>query len=127
MTPSKTKFIIEDGNELKEACIRHKVKIQPVIDSIVHRKSEYYLLKYWSLRGFMTGAAAEMYDYTFFNLVNSWNDDKLSTFLSKQDNSFLHEFCKYITSEFLNWPITRIPEYYGSYYPKSWQIMKKFR
>ena len=123
--PSKAKFKMENGDELSDACNRHKVKIQSIIDSIVFRKSERSLLLYWSLRNFMTGATSEMYDYMLFNLINSWDDNGLDQFLSKHDQSFLKEFCKTITSKFVTWPITRIDVYYRSYYPKSWEIIKK--
>jgi len=123
--PSKAKFKLDNGNELLDACIRHKVKIQPIIDSIVFRKSEPSLLRYWSLKGFMSGAASEQYDYMLFNLINSWDDKALCQFLTRQNQSFLNEFCKTITSKFLTWPITRIDVYYKSYYPKSWETIKK--
>jgi hypothetical protein len=109
--PSKAKFKLENRNELLDVCSRNNVKIQPIIDSIAFRKSESSLLRFWSLKGIMSGEASEQYDYMLFNLINSWDDNALFEFLNKQNKSFLKEFCESITSDFLTWPITRIDIY----------------
>jgi hypothetical protein len=126
-TCPKSSFKIADDNELSVACERHNIKIQPLLDSIVFRQSESDFSKYWGLRGFMDGAAAEMYYDVLFNLINSWNDDKLNSFLSDKNETFLKDFCKTITLDYVTWPINRIDIYYKSNYPKSWIIIKRYK
>jgi hypothetical protein len=123
---SKSSFKIDTANELNEACLKRNIKIQPIIDSIVDYKSESEFKRYLNLRQYMDGAAGEMYVEILFNLINSFNDEKLYHFLSNQNESFLKDFCTTITSEHLTWPIIKIDEYYKSYYPKSWMIIKKY-
>jgi len=124
---SKSILKIAKDNELNEACSKLNIKIQPIIDSIYFNKSESYFIKYWKLRPYMDGAAAEMYYDVLFNLINALDDPKLNHILSNQNESFLKDICQIITSEEVTWPINKIDEYYRSYYPKSWLIIKKYK
>jgi hypothetical protein len=124
---SNSIFIIDKDDELMEASEKHNIKIQPLIDSIVYSKSELDLIKYWCLKEFMDGAAAESYYDVLFNLINSWNDERLFHFISNQNEFFKKDFCKTITLVYVTWPINRIDEYYKSYYPKTWMIIKSYK
>jgi hypothetical protein len=127
-TFSETDFKIDEENELLDLCMKHKINnIQSIIDSIVHNKSESKLIKYWDLHDIMDGAAAEMYYNVLFNLINSWSDIQLYSFLKHQNETFLRTFCNTLTLEYVTWPITKIDEYYNNYYPKSWNIIKKYK
>jgi len=126
-TCPRVRFKLEKEDDLLVACEEHNVKVQPILDSIVVLKSEQGLLNYWSLKKYMDGAAAEIYFEVLFGLINSWNDEKLNHFLRQQNEVFLANFCKTITQEIVTWPICKVDQYYLSYYPKSWIVIKRYK
>jgi len=124
---SKDKFRLEPGNELLEASNRHRIEIQSIIDRVAFAKSEPALIEFCSVRKYMDGAAAEIWDQMLFQLINSWEDAAFAKFLSGRDASFLKAFSTLITSEAITFPITSPGRYYRSYYPQSWKVIGKYK
>jgi len=123
---SKRDFILDYENELFIATKRQGFDINQITNNVIEKDSK-ALNNLFFLRIKFDGAAAEIYPHHFWSLLMTWKDKSIADFIINLKAKDRKQFVHYIIDSFVTFPIEKPLIYYNLYYPKTFELINKYK
>jgi hypothetical protein len=123
---SKKDFQLDSKNDLFEINKKRGIDINKITDSVLNIDLD-ALYNLFLLRNSFDGASAEIFPHHFWSLLMTWNDKNIADFITNLKVKDKKQFVEYITDNDVTFPIERPLIYYELYYPKTFELIKKYK
>jgi hypothetical protein len=123
---SKKDFKLDSENELFIATKRQGLDINQLTNDVIKKDSK-ALNNLFLLRDTFDGAAAEIYPHHFWSLLMTWDDKNIADFIANLKIKEKKQFLDYIIDSYVTFPIEKPLIYYELYYPKTFELINKYK
>ncbi len=123
---SKKDFKLDSENELFIATRRQGLEINNLTNDVIKKDSK-ALYNLFLLHDTFDGAAAEIYPHYFWSLLMTWNDKNIADFITSLKVKERKQFLDYIIDSYVTFPIEKPLIYYELYYPKTFELINKYK
>lgn len=123
---SKKDFKLDTKNDLFESTKKRGIDINKMTSSIINMDSN-ALYDLFLLKDSFDGASAEIYPHHFWSLLMTWNDKSIADFIINLKVKDKKQFVDYITDSYVTFPIEKPLIYYELYYPKTYDLINKYK
>ena len=123
---SKKDFQLNSNNDLFVSTKNRGIDINKITSSIIKMDSN-ALYDLFLLKDSFYGASAEIFPQYFWSLVMTWNDKSIADFITNLKVKDRKQFVDYITDIHVTFPIEKPLIYYELYYPKTYELINKYK
>jgi len=123
---SKKDFKLDTKNDLFESTKKRGIDINKITSSIINMDSN-ALYDLFLLKDSFDGASAEIFPQHFWSLLMTWNDKNIADFITNLKVKDKKQFVDYITDSYVTFPIEKPLIYYELYYPKTYELINKYK
>lgn len=123
---SKKDFQLDTKNDLFESTKNRGIDINKMTSSIINMDSN-ALYDLFLLNNSFDGASAEIFPQYFWSLLMTWNDKSIADFITNLKVKDRKQFVDYITDSYVTFPIEKPLIYYELYYPKTYELINKYK
>jgi hypothetical protein len=123
---SKKDFTLNSENELLIATKKQGVDIIKITNNVIKNNSN-ALYDLFLLRDSFDGAAAEKFPNHMWSLLMTWNDKSIADFIINLKVKDRKNFVDYIIDSNVTFPIEKPLIYYELFYPKTFELINKYK
>jgi hypothetical protein len=119
-------FKLEEGHEILLACDPKGIDYPQLVTNAIGGSTA-DLEQLFLLMNVLTGTAGELHKSMMWKVFNRWDDKSFSEFFNSLQEDIQKEIGKFLYKSSTIWPIEDHTSYFNEYYPKTLQLIMKYK